>query len=569
MPVRILMLLALLGVAVAGVHLRLTGTGWDSHAGLNPDERNNTTAMRHSFTALQERPAAGLWFDTDRSPLNPRVGGGRGIVYGDLPHLLGLGAVLLTGAEAWPEQRRVVRLVSAVADSLTILAVLLAGLLAFPRGRALLAAAVAAALYAWVPLAIQYAGFFVVDTVMTLAGALMLLLLLAAVRWGRLWLVAAAGLPAGAALACKISMVAVLPLIPFAAFLACRGRGWRAALAGLAGLLASGLAFRVLSPSLFAGPGLSDLAFSPVWLGDLAQLAEQMSGAEQPPHRWLWIGRTPFLYPLSELALWAIGPGLMLAGAVGLVVAVWRGPRAPALLLAGMVALVAAYAGRSEVSPLRYWLPLLPAWCVLAVWPLAMLNRPRWAMPGLAVALVLTIGWGQALAGIHRKTHTRIEASGWLRQIARPGMTITNETWWDEALPWPEAAQPRPATSGQAGFAVLMITDADDEAKRRRIAATLARTDLLVVSSRRQVQAMTRLPRRFPLTTRYYRALFDGSLCFAPVARFRRPFRVFGIEIDDGDAQESWTAYDHPEVRIFARQPCYSEDRAYRILGGG
>lgn len=263
-----------------------------------------------------------------------------------------------------------------------------------------------------------------------------------------------------------------------------------------------------------------------------------MSGAEQPPHRWLWIGRTPFIYPVSELSLWAFGPGLMIAGAVGLGVALWRGPRVPALMLAGMVTLIAAYAGHSEVSALRYWLPLLPAWCVLAAWPLAVL-RTRWTEPGLAVALVLTIGWGQALAGIHGKTHTRIAASNWLRQVAQPGMTITNETTWDEALPWPEATQPRAATASQVGFAFLMITDTDDETKRRRIAAMLAQTDLLVVSSRRQMQAMTRLPERFPLTARYYRALFDGSLCFARVARFHRPFRVFGVEIDDSDAQES------------------------------
>lgn len=261
---RALALLVLLCVSLAGMHLRLTGTGWDSYAGLNPDERNMTQAMRDSLAALRSRPAAGLWFDTERSPLNPRVGGGRGIVYGDLPHLLGLGSVLLAGAETLPDQRRAARLVSAVADGVTILVVLLMGMLVFPRGHALLPAATAAALYAWVPLAIQYAGFFVVDAVMTLMGALMLLLLLAAIRWGSAWPVVASGLAAGAALACKVSMLAVLPLIPFAAWHACRGSLRWAALTGLAGLLAAGLAFRVLSPSLFAGPSILDLALSPV-----------------------------------------------------------------------------------------------------------------------------------------------------------------------------------------------------------------------------------------------------------------------------------------------------------------
>ncbi len=567
-------------VIMAGLGARMTGTSWDAFAGLNPDERNTTGAVRHSVAALEARgdvsPFA-TWFDTARSPLNPRVGGARGVVYGDLPHLLGVAAVRGGGAREPADQLRALRLVSVVADSLTVIVVVLIGRCVL---RSWTGGLLAAALYAWTPLAIQYAGFFVVDAVMTLACALFLLMLTAgAVRRQPGWIVAA-GLAAGAAVACKASALAVLPLALLAAWLALGGTAdvrRRAAVTMVvsgATALVAGAAFRVLSPSLFAGPGVFDLALSPVWLDEMRNLLEQISGAQQPPHRWLWIGRPRLVYPASELMRWAFGPALSAAGLIGAIVMLSRRYAPGGYLLAGMVVLAAGYAAHSEVSALRYYLPLLPAWCVMAAGsfahvPFAQRWPPRAVLGGGMLVLVmgLTIGWGLAMARIHRAPHTRVQASDWLRQVVRPGETITNETAWDEALPWPEAAQLSSSTPAASPiYESLRITDADTPEKLDRMVDVLSRTDWLVVSSRRQQQAMTRLPARFPLTTRYYAALFSGRLCFEPAARFVRPFRVFGVPLDDSDAQESWTAYDHPQVVVFRRQPCFTPAAARALL---
>ena len=80
---------------------------------------------------------------------------------------------------------------------------------------------------------------------------------------------------------------------------------------------------------------------------------------------------------------------------------------------------------------------------------------------------------------------------------------------------------------------------------------------------------MMAMRERFPMTGRYYDALFSGRLCFEPVARFVEPFRVFGLSLDDGDSQEYWRVYDRPPVVLFARTSCFSADLARRILEPG
>jgi hypothetical protein len=73
---------------------------------------------------------------------------------------------------------------------------------------------------------------------------------------------------------------------------------------------------------------------------------------------------------------------------------------------------------------------------------------------------------------------------------------------------------------------------------------------------------------RFPMTARYYRALFSERLCFTEVARFNPLFRVFGIGLDDSSAQETWRVYDRPGVHLFARQACLSAKHVRDVLAG-
>jgi len=64
---------------------------------------------------------------------------------------------------------------------------------------------------------------------------------------------------------------------------------------------------------------------------------------------------------------------------------------------------------------------------------------------------------------------------------------------------------------------------------------------------------------RYPMTTEYYRLLFEEKLGFELAGRFTSFPTIFGIEFDDTGAEEAFSVYDHPEVRIYRKTADYSE----------
>lgn len=71
----------------------------------------------------------------------------------------------------------------------------------------------------------------------------------------------------------------------------------------------------------------------------------------------------------------------------------------------------------------------------------------------------------------------------------------------------------------------------------------IAKADYIIVPSRRIF--MNHPKSRYPRLAQYYEKLFSGELGFKKVAEFR--------VLDDESAEETWTVFDHPVVRIYKR----------------
>jgi hypothetical protein len=60
-------------------------------------------------------------------------------------------------------------------------------------------------------------------------------------------------------------------------------------------------------------------------------------------------------------------------------------------------------------------------------------------------------------------------------------------------------------------------------------------------------------PNRFPITSRFYQALFSNELGLRKVKEFNSYPSLAGFEVDDEKAEETWSVFDHPVIRIYEK----------------
>ncbi len=355
-----------------------------------------------------------------------------------------------------------------------------------------------------------------------------------------------------------------------------RAHFWNALLYVAGGLILTALAallvFRVAQPYAFKGL----FSLNPKWLDDMKFISELISGQIDYPPSHQWTGRAAYLFPLYNIFNYGLGFPGALAAFGGFVVGLYeilRYRKWNHLLMALWVGGFFLYLGQQFVLVVRYYLPLYPFFAIYAgffvfwLWEQAKGVRAPWRL-GARVAAAALIGivvgytffWANAFASIYTRPVSRIAASNWLKANVPPDAVIANEHW-DDPLPF---GGYKGLTSSDDG---LMDNYGEDgPEKRAQLQAWLDEADYIVLSSNRLYQSIPRLPRRYPLTTKYYEWLFDGELGFDKIQEFTSYPQWLGIVINDDASDEAFTVYDHPKVLIFKKSPRYSSAKTAQLL---
>lgn len=455
--------LLLLIVVVVGGYFRFIGQNWDEYTLWHPDERFLTQVVASlggplAFTdsdiagktalCLERYPETGGrggFFDAACSPLNPNNTGNGLYVYGTLPAFLVRGTAdtlaQLTGDTNWSSYyggRQVGRLLSAVAEIGVILTTFLIGLRLHGKWVGLLAAV----LYCCTVFSIQQAHFWTADAISNFMVALAILGAVRIQTGGKLGSYLFCGLFCGAALASRINTAPVIGLLLLAVGVRLlpvltgrlawnvRGQLLANALMGVTmALLLAFLAFRVLNPYAFSGPGFLGLSLNPGWLQDAGEAQHLVSGNAESPPNWQWASRTAYLFPLSNMVLWGMGIALGLTAWGAWAVSGWQLIRGRQnalrnLLLFVWVLVYFAWLGRLWVMTMRYYLPMYPVLAVLAAWALVALVRWANKSPrvGLRLAsrslLLVVVGftavWAMMFTNIYRSMFAPAQSTHWV-----------------------------------------------------------------------------------------------------------------------------------------------------------
>ena len=356
---------------------------------------------------------------------------------------------------------------------------------------------------------------------------------------------------------------------------------WAVALRMAVCLLTAGLVFRIAQPYTFKGPGFFDIQLAEKWLADMRSWSPilQGKGDSYPSHQWA--SRPAVLFTLDNMVRWLLGWPLGLAAIAGWVLAWWEllcKRKLEHLLVLAWVTFAFFYHSTQFIKNSRYLVPAFPfmgllgAYLLVWVWDRSKHVRLRWARPvAAALIVIVTVGtflWAFAYTRIYTRPLSRVTASLWVYDNIPAGSAITYESW-DDAIPWG-------GVGGRNGFAdgtyIAVETHPyaeDTPEKLGWFLDWLNRADYVILSSNREWASIPRIPMRYPMTTRYYKYLFNGELGFDLIKTITSRPNLGPIEFVDDDAEETYTVYDHPKVLIFQKTPAYSEENARRLLSEG
>ncbi|MGE0462582.1 MAG: DUF2298 domain-containing protein, partial [Vicinamibacterales bacterium] len=336
---------------------------------------------------------------------------------------------------------------------------------------------------------------------------------------------------------------------------------------------------RLAQPDAFQVPGLLDVLPSSRWLENLATTRDLVNGSIDTPPGIQWANRTPYWFVWKNLVLWGLGPPLGLTAWAAWSLAAWQTAAHRTrchLIPVVWVGVLFLHQGGQFAMAGRYLLPVYPMLALLAAWLLvtawdrastrdsiASTQWRRAMAAGFAALVVLSTAlWAVAFTAIYRRPNSRVVASEWIYRHVPTGATLATEHW-DDALPLPLAGRsPRL-------FGAIQLTPYDDDTPRKLdlLIEQLGAADYVVLSSNRLYDSIPRLPMRYPMTIRYYDALFSGALGFERVADVTSYPSLGPLRVPDQSAEEAFSVYDHARVQIFMKTSQWSPARARALLG--
>lgn len=560
--------IGLLIVLSLGLFLRLFGYNWDQGSHLHPDERFLTmvgvdTKLPRTFSG---------YMNPKTSSFNPANKGFTFYVYGTLPVLMNKILGELWYSDTYETFHLQGRILSGLADLCIVLiiykiCVLLEKKLKFNPSIKLFAAF----FYAIAVLPIQLSHFFTVDTFLNLfCWSSLYFIIKLIVEKGRNFIVymSLSGLFLGLSFACKISALYFAPLIGAFVLMAIqnaihtnRGDGFRAWLAifmGMVGfILFSYFALRLGSPYYFETGAILDPRISFKFINNILELKSFDNPLGYFPPSIQWVSKQP-VFQLINIFYFGIGPFYSLFSMVGVVHLFFRKKDSVMTISAIWIVLFVAFQSFQFAKTMRYLIFIYP---FLALFAAIGLERTLFAIRHIKYPIIICIHvliclsiliWPLAFFSIYTKDHSRVEASMWIYEHI-PSKSILLSEYWDDPLPIPIGN----IIYKKYRNLEVHVFDPDTKEKWEVINAQLNEANYYIMSSNRGWGSIPTVSKRYPMTTKFYEDMFKGRINYTLVKEFSSypSLRYLGIPLDFPDqwAEEAFTVYDHPLVKIFKK----------------
>lgn len=530
-------------IFIIAFSLRIYGINWDQGSHLHPDERFLTMVL----TTIKIPSSFSQYLNPQISTLSPYNNNYSFFVYGAFP----LNLTKITGQFL---NQTTYEKIPLVGRSLTILADLLVVLFIYLISQKILntrTALLASFFYAICVLPIQLAHFYTVDPFLNLFIVLSFYFLISLRQKSRVLLkIFLLSLSFGIALACKISAIYFLPVIIVFAFFNFLKNPKLLFFYSIFFILLTAISFRFNQPQAFASGNFLNWKLNTQFINNIKELQNYNQDYSYPPGIQ-WLKTIPLIFPLKNIILWGAGLPLGIIFVLSIFYSIYylfkKSIKKNFLLFITMfwILFLFFYQGIQHVATMRYFLPIYPFLCITSAFFICQIYKNKifnFKFIQLFFFVILLI-YPCCFISIYFKDHTRIAASKWIYQNISVGSTLGTE-YWDDSLP---------LSIGRSSlydyqYQSLTVADPDSPEKISKLKNQLKTTEYIILSSNRFYVPIPKNSDKYPLTTKYYQALFNGSLGFKKIAEFSS-YPVF----NDTSAEEAFTVYDHPKVLIFQK----------------
>lgn len=548
-------------IFILALSLRLYGLNWDQNNHLQPDERFLTMLTND----IQLPASLKQYFDTSNSPLNPyNYSSYKFFVYGTFPVFLTKYLAVFLKLDDYNHITLLGRFLSAFFDSTNII------LLYFISKKFLKSfyQLLPSFLYAFLVLPLQLSHFFAVDTFLSF----FILLTFTFLVYDFL-------IPAfiffGLALSCKISALYFVPVIFLFLF---KNKNLKSIclpirLIALAfgGFLISFLVFRLFQPYAFIHFFTPNSDF----INSLKTLSAYTDAGIYYPPGVQWLDRPLIFDSLYYHLVWALGLSFSLPFLYLVFCFLFKKPKLKfnlIFIISFWIIFLFVFQSLQFSHTMRYFLLIYPFLCLVFS---TLLSHFKIKKSLVIFILILNVIYSLAFLSIYSRPNSRVLATEWINQNISQNNVISSE-YWDDALPLGYSAYQSES---------LAFFDPDTDEKWQKINASLDKIDYLIMSSNRLWASISRLPDKYPLTSKFYENLFSGKSYFTLDKQFLSypgyplPFLKScfyfgpanypglkiswfsvdencsfpGIYLRDDTAEEAFTVYDHPQVLIFKK----------------
>lgn len=288
-----------------------------------------------------------------------------------------------------------------------------------------------------------------------------------------------------------------------------------------------------------------------------------------------FIGTIPVLFQLEKIFPYVLGLPMSLMGFIGLTGLGWKDRRINLLRLAFLIYFLPNAFLFAKWT--RFMAPVFP---IMLVFAILTLLRIKIIKVIKIIVVIFAIIPGVAYLSIYQNPDVRFKASDWIYKNIPAHAYILSETANVVDLPVPNR------NFSDKNYQLVSFDFYDLENNpllEKELIQHQQKADYIFIPSRRLfmnhscyrpedlrlkdkiVNFITnrcqQFQERYPLINDYYQKLFSGELGFKKIAEFRAYPRInfqfslfsFQLVFPDEEAEETWTVFDHPLVRIYRR----------------